>query len=72
MAPVNAMKLSLQRAKGGKDAIFATGNALQNYLTDLFPISEFGTGAKKLSIVPLINSGGLFEAGAGGSAPKHV
>ncbi len=72
MAPVDAMKLSLQRAKEGKDTISATGNVLRDYLTDLFPIFELGTSAKMLSIVPLINGGGLFETGAGGSAPKHV
>jgi len=72
MAPVDAMKLSLQRAKDGKDTISATGNVLRDYLTDLFPILELGTSAKMLSIVPLINGGGLFETGAGGSAPKHV
>ncbi len=72
MAPVDAMKLSLQRAKDGKDTISATGNVLRDYLTDLFPIFELGTSAKMLSIVPLINGGGLFETGAGGSAPKHV
>jgi len=72
MAPVDAMKLSLQRAKDGKNTISATGNVLRDYLTDLFPILELGTSAKMLSIVPLINGGGLFETGAGGSAPKHV
>ncbi|MEC4680728.1 MAG: NADP-dependent isocitrate dehydrogenase [Nitrospirota bacterium] len=72
MPPVAAMKLSLQRAKDGKDTISATGNVLRDYLTDLFPILELGTSAKMLSIVPLINGGGLFETGAGGSAPKHV
>ncbi|GJL56629.1 MAG: isocitrate dehydrogenase, NADP-dependent [Nitrospirales bacterium] len=72
MAPVDAMKHSLQRAKEGKDTIAATGNVLRDYLTDLFPILELGTSAKMLSIVPLINGGGLFETGAGGSAPKHV
>ncbi len=72
MAPVDAMKLSLKRAKEGKDTISATGNVLRDYLTDLFPIFELGTSAKMLSIVPLINGGGLFETGAGGSAPKHV
>ena len=72
LAPVDAMKLSLQRAKDGKDTISATGNVLRDYLTDLFPILELGTSAKMLSIVPLINGGGLFETGAGGSAPKHV
>ena len=72
MAPVDAMKLSLKRAKDGQDTIAATGNVLRDYLTDLFPILELGTSAKMLSIVPLINGGGLFETGAGGSAPKHV
>ena len=72
MPPVDAMKLSLKRAKEGKDTISATGNVLRDYLTDLFPILELGTSAKMLSIVPLINGGGLFETGAGGSAPKHV
>ena len=72
LSPVDAMKLSLQRAKDGKDTISATGNVLRDYLTDLFPILELGTSAKMLSIVPLINGGGLFETGAGGSAPKHV
>ncbi|UCE64632.1 MAG: NADP-dependent isocitrate dehydrogenase [Nitrospirota bacterium] len=72
MAPVDAMKHSLKRAKEGKDTIAATGNVLRDYLTDLFPILELGTSAKMLSIVPLIKGGGLFETGAGGSAPKHV
>ncbi|MBW2410754.1 MAG: NADP-dependent isocitrate dehydrogenase, partial [Deltaproteobacteria bacterium] len=72
MAPVDAMKHSLARAKEGKDTISATGNVLRDYLTDLFPILELGTSAKMLSIVPLIKGGGLFETGAGGSAPKHV
>ena len=72
MAPVDAMKFSLKRAKEGLDTISATGNVLRDYLTDLFPILELGTSAKMLSIVPLINGGGLFETGAGGSAPKHV
>lgn len=72
LAPVEAMKHSLQRAKAGQDTISATGNVLRDYLTDLFPILELGTSAKMLSIVPLINGGGLFETGAGGSAPKHV
>jgi isocitrate dehydrogenase len=72
MAPVDAMKHALQRAKEGKDTIAATGNVLRDYLTDLFPILELGTSAKMLSIVPLIKGGGLFETGAGGSAPKHV
>ena len=72
MAPVDAMKHALQRAKEGKDTISATGNVLRDYLTDLFPILELGTCAKMLFIVPLIAGGGLFETGAGGSAPKHV
>ena len=72
MAPVDAMNVSLKRAKEGKDTISATGNVLRDYLTDLFPILELGTSAKMLSIVPLIKGGGLFETGAGGSAPKHV
>ena len=72
MSPVDAMNHSLKRAKEGKDTISATGNVLRDYLTDLFPILELGTSAKMLSIVPLIQGGGLFETGAGGSAPKHV
>ena len=72
MAPDDAMKHALKRAKDGKDTISATGNVLRDYLTDLFPILELGTSAKMLSIVPLIEGGGLFETGAGGSAPKHV
>ncbi|MGB1717383.1 MAG: NADP-dependent isocitrate dehydrogenase, partial [Candidatus Latescibacterota bacterium] len=72
LAPVDAMRLSLQRAKDGKDTISVTGNVLRDYLTDLFPILELGTSAKMLSIVPLLAGGGLFETGAGGSAPKHV
>ena len=72
MVPVDAMEHSLKRAKEGKDTISATGNVLRDYLTDLFPILELGTSAKMLSIVPLIKGGGLFETGAGGSAPKHV
>jgi isocitrate dehydrogenase len=66
------MRLSLERMKEGKDTISVTGNVLRDYLTDLFPILEIGTSAKMLSIVPLLNGGGLFETGAGGSAPKHV
>ena len=72
LAPVDAMRLSLTRAKEGKDTISVTGNVLRDYLTDLFPIIELGTSAKMLSIVPLLAGGGLFETGAGGSAPKHV
>jgi len=72
MDPVEAMKFTLPRAKAGLDTISVTGNALRDYLTDLFPILELGTSAKMLSIVPLLQGGGLFETGAGGSAPKHV
>ena len=72
LAPVDAMLLACQRAKEGKDTITVTGNVLRDYLTDLFPILELGTSAKMLSIVPLLAGGGLFETGAGGSAPKHV
>ncbi len=72
MAPEAATRLTLARAKAGKDTISVTGNVLRDYLTDLFPILELGTSAKMLSIVPLMNGGGLFETGAGGSAPKHV
>ncbi len=72
MSPVEATRFSLERIKEGKDAISVTGNVLRDYLTDLFPILEVGTSAKMLSIVPLMNGGGLFETGAGGSAPKHV
>ncbi len=72
MAPVEAMKFSLERIRKGLNTISVTGNVLRDYLTDLFPILELGTSAKMLSIVPLINGGGLFETGAGGSAPKHV
>ena len=70
--PVAATRFTLQRIKDGKDTISVTGNVLRDYLTDLFPILELGTSAKMLSIVPLMNGGGLFETGAGGSAPKHV
>ena len=72
LSPVEATRLSLERAKTGEDTISVTGNVLRDYLTDLFPILELGTSAKMLSIVPLMNGGGLFETGAGGSAPKHV
>ncbi|MCF2861675.1 NADP-dependent isocitrate dehydrogenase [Pseudoalteromonas sp. Cnat2-41] len=72
MDPVAATQFSLERIKDGKDTISVTGNVLRDYLTDLFPILELGTSAKMLSIVPLMNGGGLFETGAGGSAPKHV
>lgn len=72
MAPIEATKFTLARVKNGHDTISVTGNVLRDYLTDLFPILELGTSAKMLSIVPLMNGGGLFETGAGGSAPKHV
>ncbi len=72
MSPVDAMKYTLKRVKEGKDTISVTGNVLRDYLTDLFPILELGTSAKMLSIVPLLAGGGLYETGAGGSAPKHV
>lgn len=72
MSPIEATQFSLERIKDGKDTISVTGNVLRDYLTDLFPILELGTSAKMLSIVPLMNGGGLFETGAGGSAPKHV
>ena len=72
MNPVDATKHALQRMKAGQDTISVTGNVLRDYLTDLFPILELNTSAKMLSIVPLMNGGGLFETGAGGSAPKHV
>ena len=72
LAPVEACKFSLERIRRGEDTISVTGNVLRDYLTDLFPILEVGTSAKMLSIVPLMNGGGLFETGAGGSAPKHV
>ncbi|MFT5387337.1 MAG: isocitrate dehydrogenase [Candidatus Omnitrophota bacterium] len=72
MKPLDAMNFSLKRIREGRDTISATGNVLRDYLTDLFPILELGTSARMLSIVPLLNGGGLFETGAGGSAPKHV
>ena len=72
LPPIEATRLSLQRLRAGQDTIAVTGNVLRDYLTDLFPILEVGTSAKMLSIVPLMNGGGLFETGAGGSAPKHV
>ncbi len=72
MSPVDAIKFSIDRIRKGEDTISVTGNVLRDYLTDLFPILELGTSAKMLSVVPLINGGGLFETGAGGSAPKHV
>lgn len=72
LSPLEATKFTLERIKNGEDTISVTGNVLRDYLTDLFPILEVGTSAKMLSIVPLMNGGGLFETGAGGSAPKHV
>ncbi|MBI5068205.1 MAG: NADP-dependent isocitrate dehydrogenase [Deltaproteobacteria bacterium] len=72
LAPVEAMRFSLERIRKGQDTISCTGNVLRDYLTDLFPILEIGTSAKMLSVVPLLAGGGLFETGAGGSAPKHV
>lgn len=72
MKPVDAIRVSMERCTDGKDTISVTGNVLRDYLTDLFPILELGTSAKMLSIVPLLNGGGLYETGAGGSAPKHV
>ncbi|WP_346236433.1 NADP-dependent isocitrate dehydrogenase [Niabella insulamsoli] len=72
LAPIEATRFSLERIRKGEDTISVTGNVLRDYLTDLFPILELGTSAKMLSIVPLMNGGGLFETGAGGSAPKHV
>jgi len=72
LSPIEATKFSLERIRRGEDTISVTGNVLRDYLTDLFPILEVGTSAKMLSIVPLMNGGGLFETGAGGSAPKHV
>ncbi|MEC7646226.1 MAG: NADP-dependent isocitrate dehydrogenase [Bacteroidota bacterium] len=72
LAPYDACKFTLERVRDGKNTISVTGNVLRDYLTDLFPILELGTSAKMLSIVPLMNGGGLFETGAGGSAPKHV
>ncbi len=72
MSPAEATKISLKRCKDGENTISVTGNVLRDYLTDLFPILELGTSAKMLSIVPLMQGGGLFETGAGGSAPKHV
>jgi isocitrate dehydrogenase len=72
LSPIEATQFTLERIKDGKDTISVSGNVLRDYLTDLFPILELGTSAKMLSIVPLMNGGGLFETGAGGSAPKHV
>jgi isocitrate dehydrogenase len=72
LPPVAAMQASMANCRAGKDTISVTGNVLRDYLTDLFPIIELGTSAKMLSIVPLLKGGGLYETGAGGSAPKHV
>jgi len=72
MSPADAMTASCERVRQGLDTISATGNVLRDYLTDLFPILELGTSAKMLSIVPLLKGGGLYETGAGGSAPKHI
>ena len=72
MRPVDACRITMERATDGKNTISVTGNVLRDYLTDLFPIIELGTSAKMLSIVPLLAGGGLYETGAGGSAPKHV
>ena len=72
MAPIEAIKATMARSRAGQDTIAVTGNVLRDYLTDLFPILELGTSAKMLSVVPLLNGGGLFETGAGGSAPRHV
>merc|ERR1712165_287534 len=72
MSPVEAMRLTLERAKAGLNTITVTGNVLRDYLTDLFPILELGTSAKMLSIVPMLKGGAMYETGAGGSAPKHV
>ena len=72
MTPIDAIKLSMERSRTGQDTISVTGNVLRDYLTDLFPILELGTSAKMLSVVPLLKGGGMFETGAGGSAPRHV
>merc|ERR1712056_15533 len=72
LSPAEACRLSCERARKGLDTISVTGNVLRDYNTDLFPILELGTSAKMLSIVPLINGGGMYETGAGGAAPKHV
>lgn len=72
MRPVDAIRISMERASIGQNTVSVTGNVLRDYLTDLFPILELGTSAKMLSIVPLLAGGGLYETGAGGSAPKHV
>ncbi len=72
LAPIDAIKVSMERSRAGQDTISVTGNVLRDYLTDLFPILELGTSAKMLSVVPLLKGGGMFETGAGGSAPRHV
>merc|ERR1719480_217903 len=72
MKPVDAIRVSMDRCREGKDTISATGNVLRDYLTDLFPILGLGTSAKMLSIVPMLAGGAMYETGAGGSAPKHV
>ena len=72
MSPIDAIRATMERSRAGQDTIAVTGNVLRDYLTDLFPILELGTSAKMLSVVPLLNGGGLFETGAGGSAPRHV
>ncbi|CAI8046336.1 Isocitrate dehydrogenase [NADP] [Geodia barretti] len=72
MAPIEAIKYTMERSRAGQDTISVTGNVLRDYLTDLFPILELGTSAKMLSVVPLLKGGGMFETGAGGSAPRHV
>merc|ERR1712054_516344 len=72
MSPVQATRITCQRAKDGLNTITVTGNVLRDYLTDLFPILELGTSAKMLSVVPMLEGGGMYETGAGGSAPKHV
>jgi isocitrate dehydrogenase len=72
LAPIDAMKFTIARSRAGQDTISVTGNVLRDYLTDLFPILELGTSAKMLSVVPLLQGGGMFETGAGGSAPRHV
>src|SRR5262245_25589111 len=72
LSPVHAMRATLKRVRARQDTISVTGNVLRDYLTDLFPVLELGTSAKMLSIVPLLAGGGLYETGAGGSAPKHV
>merc|ERR1712054_565570 len=72
LSPVEAMRVSCERARLGQDTISVTGNVLRDYNTDLFPIIELGTSAKMLSIVPMLAGGGMYETGAGGSAPKHV